>query len=105
VFADSGNGAHLLYPVDLPNDKNTARLFALSHAALDKRFGDEVVGIDGQVSIASRAWKIYGTAAAKGTSTVDRPHRLARLLSVPARLTPMPAAHLVRIFHNLQMDG
>lgn len=83
ILADSGNGAHLLYRIDLPNDEaGRAQVEAVLHAA-DERFSDDAVTVDTSVGNAARIWKLYGTLAAKGDSTPERPHRIARLLEVP----------------------
>lgn len=82
VFADSGNGAHLLYRIDLPaNDGGHVQqvLTDLGH-----RFSDSRVVVDQTVFNPARIWKLYGTVARKGdhAPVVGRPHRLARLLEV-----------------------
>lgn len=84
IAADSGNGGHLLYRVNLPRDDGGIVERCL--AALANRFNDERVHIDTSVFNPARIWKLYGTSARKGDSTEDRPHRMARLLSVPAAL-------------------
>lgn len=80
VAADSGNGAHLLYRVELPTDDNG--LVQRCLAALAARFDDDAVKVDTGVFNPARIWKLYGTAACKGDSTPDRPHRMSRILSV-----------------------
>jgi hypothetical protein len=55
--------------------------------ALAARFDDERVKIDQKVANPARIWKLYGTVAAKGDHTADRPHRVSRLLEVPAEAT------------------
>lgn len=82
--ADSGNGAHLLYRVDLPNDRESLELVKRVLAGLDFMFSDSVVSVDTGVANAARIWKLYGTTARKGDSTKDRPHRRSRLLKVPS---------------------
>jgi len=81
IVADSGNGAHLLYRLDLPVDDGG--LVKRGLEALAFRFDDELVGIDQTVFNPARIWKLYGTPARKGDSTSDRPHRLARILEAP----------------------
>jgi hypothetical protein len=80
IFADSGNGAHLLYRIDLPNDKGSQALIARVLQAVAQKFSDSTVKVDTDVSNAARIWKLYGTLACKGDSTPERPHRFARLL-------------------------
>ncbi|ACL16713.1 hypothetical protein [Methanosphaerula palustris] len=87
VAGDSGNGAHLLYRVDLPNDDKVTALIKAALVALDGLFSDEKASVDTAVFNASRIWKVYGTVARKGDSTGARPHRRSRLLSVPDSIT------------------
>jgi hypothetical protein len=97
VKADSGNGMHLAYRIDLPNDAPSAALIKRVLAALDSRFSDEAVGIDQTVFNASRIVKLWGTWARKGDSTVERPHRQSRLLSVSQSLEVVTREQLERI--------
>ena len=86
ILADSGNGAHLLYRIDLPNEDESTALVRCCLEAIALRFSDSVVEVDLKTFNASRIWKLYGTFAAKGDATPERPHRLARLLAVPPRV-------------------
>jgi hypothetical protein len=86
ITMGSGNGAYLLYPVDLPNDDASRTLVQGFLNALGERFNDAVVKIDSSVYNAARIIRVPGTLNAKGDSTPDRPHRRARLLSVPENL-------------------
>jgi hypothetical protein len=83
VYADSGNGAHLLYDLDLPNDPATTRLIEQCLRALEGLFSDGRVGVDTSVSNAARIWKLYGTRSRKGDGTRDRPHRTSGIVTVP----------------------
>jgi hypothetical protein len=78
LLADSGNGAHLLYRVELPADDGGLVEGAL--AALAFRFTDALVTVDQKNFNPARIWKLYGTLAAKGDPTPQRPHRLSRLV-------------------------
>jgi hypothetical protein len=78
LLADSGNGAHLLYRVDLPADDGGLVEGAL--AALAFRFTDALVTVDQKNFNPARIWKLYGTLAAKGDPMPERPHRLSRLM-------------------------
>ena len=80
VAGDSGNGAHLLYAVALPNNAGSLELVKGVLEALSFKFSDELVKVDTTTSNAARIWKLYGTTARKGDSTKDRPHRVSRLL-------------------------
>jgi hypothetical protein len=80
IVGDSGNGAHLLYRVELPS--NDDELVKRCLQALARRFDDDRVKIDQKVFNPSRIWKLYGTVSRKGDSVAERPHRLARVLGV-----------------------
>lgn len=101
VLADSGNGYHLLYRVDLPADDTferrdstvvklangpTTELLRKTLVHLAEQFDDDQVEIDRSVYNASRVCKLYGTWARKGEDTPERPHRLSALVEVPSKL-------------------
>lgn len=81
ILADSGNGGHLLYKIDLPTDDGGVIKRCLEALAL--RFDDARVKVDQSVFNPARIWKLYGTVSRKGDSVPDRPHRLARILEMP----------------------
>lgn len=91
ILADSGNGAHLLYRLDLPNDAASTDLIKRVLEALSNRFSYETVAVDVTTYNASRIFKAYGTTARKGDSTEERPHRLSRILDAPASVEVVPA--------------
>ena len=80
IYADSGNGAHLLYMVDFPNDQEATSTIMNALKALAFKFDDERVNVDTGNFNAARIWKLFGTFVCKGDNTPDRPHRLARIL-------------------------
>ena len=80
IIGDSGNGAHLLYRIDLPNDQDGLAFVSGALAELDRRYSDPVVKVDVTSANAARIWKAYGTVARKGDSIPDRPHRMSRIL-------------------------
>ncbi|MFA4826138.1 MAG: hypothetical protein WC593_13380 [Methanoregula sp.] len=86
IHADSGNGAHLLYRIDLPNDDRATALIRECLATLDALFSDDRVTVDTANFNAARIWKLYGTISRKGDSTPDRPHRRSRILAAPEEL-------------------
>ena len=91
VLADSGNGWHLLWLVDLPNDDASTELVKAVLKALSARFSDAAVKVDETVHNASRIIKCYyGTCACKGDNLSERPHRLSRILDAPSKLEPVP---------------
>jgi hypothetical protein len=94
VVADSGNGFHLLYRLNLANDDDAKALVEGCLRALAERFSDDTVAVDRSVGNAARITKLYGTWACKSDATEDRPHRLARLLEVPEPVVTVPAEQL-----------
>jgi hypothetical protein len=104
IKADSGNGAHLLYRIDLPANDNGLVKRCLE--ALSARFGDDKVIIDTSVHNPARIWKLYGTRACKGNST----EALAAAAPVETAPTIHPGrqrfdldAFIAR--HELDVDG
>lgn len=90
MLADSGNGGHLVYAIDLPADDESRLLVEGFLISLAERFDDDKVKVDRTVFNAARISKVYGTMACKGESIPSRPHRLARLLESPDKLAPIP---------------
>lgn len=83
VAADSGNGFHLLYPIDLPNDQESRELVKGVLEALASMFDDDRVKIDTSVHNASRIVRLYGTTTRKGDNTPERPHRRSKIKKIP----------------------
>ncbi|WP_292427390.1 hypothetical protein [Methanoregula sp.] len=94
VRADSGNGAHLLYRIDLPNDEAATALVKSCLATLDALFSDDRVSVDTANFNAARIWKLYGTVSRKGDDTPDRPHRRSRIIAAPDELKVASAEQL-----------
>jgi hypothetical protein len=82
IIGDSGNGAHLLYRIDLPNDQQGLAFVSGALAELARRYSDQAVKVDVTSANAARIWKAYGTVARKGDSIPGRPHRLSRIIEV-----------------------
>jgi len=97
VWSDSGNGGHLLYRIDLPNDQDSTDLIKRCLEALDLLFSDDAVTVDVTNHNPARIWKLYGTKAAKGDSTEERPHRPSSVLYTP----PEPATVDVALLREL----
>jgi hypothetical protein len=94
IRADSGNGAHLLYRIDLANDAEATALIKGCLSTLDALFSNEAITVDTANHNAARIWKLYGTMSRKGDSTPERPHRRARLLAVPDEVSVVPRERL-----------
>lgn len=97
VIADSGNGAHVLLRVDLPNDPKTLDLVKRVLAAVDLEWTNEQVQVDTSVHNAARIVRLYGTTAQKGDATADRPHRRSALVTVPESIVPAPLEVIQRL--------
>lgn len=90
VVCDSGNGVHLLYKINMPNDEYSKTTLQVCLQALDLFFTNDKAEIDKSVFNAARITKLYGTFARKGKSTEDRPHRISYIKKVPdpIKITP-----------------
>jgi hypothetical protein len=81
ILANSGNGYHARYKVDLPVD-DSGQVERVLKAA-DAMFSDDQVKIDTTLYNPARIIKLYGTKARKGDHTADRPHRWTGVMLVP----------------------
>lgn len=84
VFCDSGNGAQLMYRIDLPRDddglvKRVLGIFATTD--------DAMVKVDQSVCNPARIWRLPGTLNCRGDHVPERPHRLAQVIDLPETLT------------------
>ena len=87
VTALSGNGYHLLYKVNFKNNSENVQLVKDFLGTLNRLYSDNTVKVDISVFNPARICKLYGSIAAKGTPTAERPHRQAKILTVPAELS------------------
>lgn len=94
VIAASGNGVHLLYAVNLPNDDDSRDLLRDALKAIKSHFDSDVVTIDEKVFNASRITKCYGSVARKGDNTERRPHRRSSIIRTPDTLKTVSYALL-----------
>lgn len=85
VMAMSGNGFHLLYAVNLPNDEDTKALLKATLQTLGHRFDDDQIKVDRTVFNAARICKLYGTVANKGDHTAQAPWRPSLMMDTPKR--------------------
>ncbi len=86
IIGDSGNGASVLYRIDLTNTEENTELIKNCLGAFDFLFTDANIEIDASVFNAARIWKLYGTVAKKGDNTQERPHRKSTILEVPTEI-------------------
>lgn len=86
ILADSGNGYHILFAIDLENNKDNVALLKGFLATLDFLYSNEKVEVDKTTYNPSRIVKLYGTTACKGDDTVDRPHRESSVIKFPEQM-------------------
>jgi hypothetical protein len=99
LLADSANGGHLVYRIDLAADDNRVQRVL---KALASRYDDDAIKIDTSVYNPARISKVYGTLACKGDNTPTRPHRWARILEAPDALEVVSAAQLDALLADLE---
>ena len=80
IMTDSGNGAQLMYRIELPADDGELVRRVIGEIA---KASSEQVAIDTSVHNPARIWRLPGTMNCKGDSIPERPHRMARLLEEP----------------------
>ena len=101
LVGDSGNGGHLNFPIDLPPGEETTALLKAVLAGLARRYADQLaergLELDQVVFNPARLTKLYGTMARKGDNTAARPHRLARIISLPEARVAVARGLLERI--------
>lgn len=102
IRAGSGNGVHLMYRMDAPNDDDTRVNVEFALKMLSSVFTDDKVIVDVTSFNASRVWKIYGTIAAKGSSTEERPHRVAMLREIPDEIGIVTAEQIETLARPLR---
>lgn len=83
IIADSGNGIHLLVPLNFINPSAATNKIKEVLSLLHKRFSNDEAKVDTSVYNPSRITRLYGTINCKGENTPDRPHRQSKLLFVP----------------------
>lgn len=94
IYCDSGNGAQLLYRIDLPKDdggliKRVLEVFATTD--------DDKVKVDQAVGNPARIWRLPGTMNCRGDHIPERPHRLARVINLPQTLAVVTREQLEEV--------
>lgn len=93
VVGDSGNGWHLCYEIDLPNDEESRTLHKAVLVALESRSGDDRAHVDLKTFNAARIWKLYGTQARKGQQGDGRRWRYSQAVLSHEPPHPNPKAN------------
>ena len=94
IVCDSSSGYHILYPIDMENDQASEDAIKSFLEILANNFTDESVKIDTVLHDANRILRLSGTFGRKGRSSEERPHRLAKILSVPSEIVRMKIEHI-----------
>jgi hypothetical protein len=96
---DSGNGYHLIYSIDLPNDDASRDLAKSNLDALAAKFDSPAVKVDKSVFNAGRITKAYGSLTGKGDDApqIGRPHRRSKLVCQPLELKVVSREHLAAL--------
>jgi len=97
ISCDSGNGFHLLYKINLPNNNESKELLQKVLQVLDLYFTNDKAEIDKAVFNASRITKLYGSIARKGKDTPERPHRESLIKGVPDQIKITPVELLKKV--------
>ena len=105
LLGDSGNGAHVLARIDLPNTAHARDLVRRCIHAVADMFSSQEVVVDRSVGNPSRIWRLPGTLCAKGDDTPNRPHRVARILQAPESAVVCPAEHLEALAEMVPPQG
>ncbi|MFO1077104.1 MAG: hypothetical protein U1E73_05195 [Planctomycetota bacterium] len=95
IVVDSGNGQQLLYRIDLPaaDDGLVERVLR----GLAARFPREDGGVDQSVHNPARITRLPCTWNRKGFHTDERPHRMARVVSLPDSFDVVPTEKLQQV--------
>lgn len=83
LFANSGNGVHLLYRIRLKNSNENRKLVEMSLKTLNMLFANSEIDVDMTNFNQSRVCKLYGTTAQKGANSAERPHRMSYIVGNP----------------------
>ena len=88
VEIDSGNGAQLMFRIDLTGGTDDAICKGILQAL--QSVNSDAVEIDKTVFNSSRIWRLPGSVNCKGDPIPDRPHRTAKILKFPESLETVP---------------
>lgn len=84
IVADSSNGGHLYYRIDVTCNKETDQVISDFIDVLSMMFSDDLVKLDKANKNRARIAKLIGTTSIKGTSkATNRPQRESKFLYVP----------------------
>lgn len=104
IVGFSGNGYHLLYRIKMMPTKECKELLKQFLQALDELFSDDEIAVDQVNFNESRVCKLYGTMAQKGLNTVERPHRMSKIVKIPDEIIPVDSAYIKKICKIVKPD-
>lgn len=90
IICISGNGWHILVPVDLPCDDETNKIVKNFYTYMGSIFSDNEVEFDEKVYTNARLTKLYSTWAKKGANLPSNPWRQSKIVYIPKELKPTP---------------
>lgn len=105
MINSSGNGAHIMYPMNEPNTDAVKEAIQAFLKSLANRFNEPGIKIDTSVFNASRIWRLPGTFACKGDSTVERPHRKAKILQASDPYGLVTLRHILEFLSKYPAPG
>lgn len=97
IIADSSNGYHFLYKVQMKNSTENNELIKRFLATIDTMFSTEDVDVDTTVFNPSRICKLYGTVSRKGSNSTDRPQRQSKFYRLPKEIKITPVELFKRV--------
>lgn len=89
IIGMSGNGYHLQYRINIPNNQESRDLIERCLKVLASAFNDGIVKIDTGNFNPSRVCKLYGSLAQKGANTADRPYRFSYMIQTSDQITDL----------------
>lgn len=83
ITIDSGNGYHLVFPIEEASVEEVRSLYKQLLEILDNKFSNDLAHIDTVVYNPSRLGKLVGSPATKGDGKEPRPYRMSKFVSIP----------------------
>lgn len=97
IVGRSGNGYHVTLPCRIGAEPEKTEIIKKFIKVLSLMFSDEHVEVDEKVFNLSRICKLPGTMAMKGENSIDRPWRMAQIVSIPQNVQPTEFAYFKKI--------
>ena len=94
IVCDSSSGYHIYVPIDMDNTPEAESTIKTFLETLGNHFTDDHVKIDNVLFDANRIIRLPGSFGRKGRDTEERPHRQAKILSVPSEIVRVNKAFI-----------